>query len=464
MLAGEKMVGSFFKLKAITIALFLVLLAAPARAEEDGMTFIRDAEIEGYLRELGAPIFKAADMDPKAVSLLIIQDSDLNAFVAGGMNIFFYTGLLQATDTPEQLQGVLAHETGHISGGHLIRGRKAMDNASAEAIIGMLAGIAVGVASGNADVAIGTIGGAQSVAERGLLSYSRGQESAADAAAMRFLDRSSVSSQGLYEFMNKLAGQDMLPLDRQSQYVRTHPLSQDRVQSIAHHLDTTKELANQTLPTTFKIKHERMKAKLLGFLQPETALLRYTDKDPRLTARYARAIALYRSSQLPRALVVMDSLLKEEPENPFFIELKAQMLFENGRIKESADLYHKAVSIEGESALLRSAYAHALLEGKDPKQIDLAIQQLLEANRLEQRSSNTWRLLASAWSRKGEIEKNAKYQGLVSYALAEESITKGNDKEAKRFADRALKSLDKGSPYWLRAQDIKLSVEDKDND
>lgn len=428
------------------------------------MSFIRDAEIEHYLRSLGNPIFKAADLDTKSISLLIIQDSEVNAFVAGGMNIFFYTGLLLLTETPEQLQGVLAHETGHIAGGHLIQGEQAMSNASAQAIIGMLAGIAAGVASGNGEIAVGAISGAQTIAERSFLSFSRAQESSADVAAMRFLDRTHQSSEGLKQFMGKLANQDVLPLERQSKYVRTHPLSQERVDSIAHHIDTTPQLADKKLDPSFKVMHDRMKAKLLGYLQPEAALLRYTDKDPRIPARYARAIALYRTSQLPRALNLADSLLKDEPDNPFFLELKAQMLFENGKVAEAAGLYKKAVELRPDSSLLRVAYAHSLLEGKNVNQLDLAIQQLTEANRLEERDPQTWRFLAAAWSRKGETTKDTQYQGLVSYALAEEAIALGRDKEAKRYADRAIRSLPKGSPYWLRAQDIKLTVDDDTKD
>lgn len=450
---------------ALTFVFLALFIAQPALARDDeSISFIRDAEIEDYLRDLGAPIFEAAGIDPKSISLLIIQNNEINAFVAGGMNIFFYTGLLQSVDTPEQLQGVLAHETGHIAGGHLIRGREAMRNASAQAIIGMLAGLAVGAASGNGEAAIGAIGGAQSIAERTFLSFSRAQESSADAAAMRFLDNSGVSSEGLLEFMKKLAGQELLPVESQSQYVRTHPLSQDRVQTIEHHVENTPKLKDKTLGPTFKNRHERMKAKLLGFLQPEAALLRYTDKDPRVFARYARAIALYRTSQLARALPIMDSLLKDEPDNPYFIELKAQMLFENARVAEAVDLYKKCVGLKPDSALLRVAYAHAILENKDLTQTDLAINQLLEANRLEERSPETWRYLAAAWSRKGEITKDVQFQGLVSYALAEEAVAQGDDKLANRYATRALKTLAKGSPYWLRTQDIKLTTDENSKD
>ncbi len=451
---------------ASILLLSLTLVPMQRSVAQDGgtMTFIRDAEIEHYLRALSTPIFRAADLDPKAVSLLLIQNSEINAFVAGGINIFFYTGLLQVTDTPEQLQGVIAHETGHIAGGHLARGSQAMRHASAQAIIGMLAGLAAGIASGKGEVAIGAIGGAQEIAQRNLMRYSREQESFADTAALRFLDSIGQSAKGMLEFMKKLAGQDILPIDRQIEYVRTHPLSQDRVNNIEHHLQSRPELANKTLGAAVLLMHERMKAKLLGYLQPETALLRYTDKDPRLPARYARAIALYRTSQLPRALAVVETLLKEEPENPFFIELKAQMLFENGRVSEAITLYQKTVDLVPDSALLRVAYAHALLESKKDGVLDQVIAHLTEANRLEERNGQTWRFLAAAWTRKAELTKSPHDQGLVSYALAEEAISNGQDKEAGQYAARALRTLSKGSPYWLKAQDIKLNVEHNRND
>lgn len=441
----------------LVLTLFLALPQQAGRAQNSGMTFIRDAEIENYLRQLGTPIWRAADLDPKSINVAIIQDTAVNAFVAGGMNIFFYTGLLLLTDTPDELQGVIAHESGHIAGGHLMRGSEAMRNASTQAIIAMLAGLAVGAASGRGDVAIGAIGAGQTVAERSLLSFSRAQESAADTAALRFLDSTGESAEGLLSFMKKLEKEELVPEDRKSEYVRTHPLSQDRVDYIANHVQGSK-LIGHSLPAALTVAHERMKAKLLGFLQPESALLRYTDKDPRVPARYARAIALYRKGQFDRALPIMDSLLTVEPANPFFHELKGQMLFESGKVDGAVDSYQKAVSLLPDSALLRVAYAHTLLEQKDPAKLDLVIQQLTEANRLESRDPQTWRFLAAAWSRKYELTNDTQYQGLVSYAFAEESLAEGKEKNAGQYAARALKTLPKSSPYWLRAQDIKVSV------
>jgi predicted Zn-dependent protease len=444
----------------------LLFLHAQEAGGGDAPSFIRDAEIENYLHSLATPIYRAADIDPNSVTIVIVESNTVNAFVAEGMNEFFYTGLLQLTDTPEQLAGVIAHETGHIAGGHLIRGKEAMKNASAEAILSTLLAVAAGVASGNGGLAAGGLAGGNQLAERSFLGFSRSQEASADAAGLSFLDRARISARGMLEFFDKLKGQELLPADRQEEYVRTHPLTQDRIDAVQQHLDSS-PLKDVKLDEKFYNMHDRMKAKLLGYLQPETALLRYTDNDPRLTARYARAIALYRTGQTDRALPIMDGLIKQEPSNPFFYELKAQIQFEHADIDEAISNYKKANELLPDSALLHQAYGHALLEnktpGKDEARLDLAIQQLLESNRLEDRVPLTWRFLAAAWGRKAENTQDPHFEAMATYALAEESAALGNDKAAGQLADRAMKGLVKGSPYWLRAQDIKLSIGPEDD-
>ena len=433
------------------------LVQAQERSGGNQPSFIRDAEIENYLRELAAPIYRAADIEPSSISINIVESNVVNAFVADGMNEFFYTGLMQLTDSPEQLVGVIAHETGHIAGGHLIRGKEEMRNASAEAILGMILAIAAGVASGNGQAAAGALSGSQQIAERSFLSFNRTIEASADSAGMSFLDKAGISVRGMMEFFQKLAGQEMLPTDQQVEYVRTHPLTQDRIDAVRDHLDHS-PLRDAKLAEKFYTMHERMKAKLLGYLQPETALLRYTDHDKRITARYARAIALYRTGQADHAIALTDGLIHEEPENPFFYELKAQTQFENGRINDAIGNYKKANELLPDSALLREAYGHALLESKDVAKIDVAVQQLLESNRLEERQPVVWRFLASAWGRKAELTKDAQYEAMATYALAEEAVAQGHDKAAGQLAERAMKGLPRNSTYWLRAQDIKLTT------
>ncbi|HEU0118313.1 MAG TPA: M48 family metalloprotease, partial [Alphaproteobacteria bacterium] len=295
------------------LSLFVPTTYDVVRAQEAGGAppeFIRDAEIEQYLHTLANPIYHAADIDADSVTISIVKSNVINAFVAGGMNEFFYTGLLQLTDTPEQLAGVIAHETGHIAGGHLIRGRAEMENASAEAILGMILAVAAGAASGNGQLAAAGLSGSQQIAERNFLSFSRTQESSADAAGMSFLTKAGMTTRGMMEFFQKLEGQEMLPTERQAEFVRTHPLTQERIENVKDYTAHS-PLKDAKLDPKFYTMHERMKAKLLGFLQPETALLRYTDKDPRITARYARAIALYQTNQVDKALALTDGMIKD---------------------------------------------------------------------------------------------------------------------------------------------------------
>jgi predicted Zn-dependent protease len=445
-------------LRLFLSALFALFLALPLNAQDRGgssFSLIRDVEIENLLRDLGEPIFVAAVLNPSSVRLIVIRDGTLNAFVAGGMNIFIHTGLLQAVDTPEQLTGIIAHESGHISGGHLVRGSQAMRGASAEAILSMVLGTAAAVLSSNPQAGAAVITGGQHFAQRSILSFSRAQESSADNAGMHFLDVSRISSRGLLEFLEKLSGQELLPVDRQVEFVRTHPLTRDRIDAVRNHVKES-PYSNSKLPAAIHERFERMKAKLLGYLQPEAALLRYGEKDPRVTARYALAIAHYRKSDFAKAVSLLDGLLKDEPNNPYFHELKGQVLFENGRVKEAMAPYKKAVELLPQAGLLQSAYGHVLLETQDQGQLDEAIRLLNLSLKTESRETSTWRFLATAWGRKSN-------EGMVAYCLAEEAQARGDAGSAKKWAERAIKLLPKGSAYAIKALDIKQSKSDDDS-
>lgn len=456
---------NFFRLIAFLLVASLTALGTAPAARADSrkpqaprMDFIRDAEIEHDLRVMATPLMRAAALDPDAVQFILVQDKALNAFVAGGMNVFLTTGLIQSTETPDQLIGVIAHELGHIAGGHLVRGTEAMHNASVEAIIGIVAGLAAGVLAQSSEAGMATIGGAQELAQRNYFSFSRAVEGSADAAAMRFLDRAGFSARGLYEFMKKLKGQEYTPSSRQTKYVRTHPMAQDRIDAIAHHVELS-AASDKKLPPGYDVMYARTKAKLLGFLQPENALLRTTDKDPKLTARYARAIAFYRTGHLDKAGILLDGLTQEEPKNPFFHELRGQMMYENGRIAESITAYRRSVELLPESALLQAAFGQALLQGNDGAELEEAITHLQEAARLEPQSPAVWRGLATAWGRKAETSDVKSWRGMAHYALAEEALARDDEDKAKKLAELALKNLPANSPYRLRAQDIKLVKE-----
>ncbi len=449
-----------WRAQAIFCAILFVLIAvaSPSGAKDERrpgprLNYIRDAEIEHDLRIMLSPIMQAAGLEPEAVRFILVQDNVINAFVAGGMNVFVFTGLIQKTDTADQLIGVMAHELGHIAGGHLVRGTEAARNASIEAIIGMVAGVAVGVLAGNSEAGIAAIGGAQELAQRNFFSFSRTQEGSADAAALRFLDSAGWSAQGFLDFMKKLQGQEYLPNSRQTQYVITHPLTPDRVDAVNEHV-THSEYSKHQLDPLYGNLHARIKAKLLGFLQPHQALLRYSENDTDFIHRYARAIALYRTNKLEPALALTDKLIAAEPANPFLQELRGQMLYEFGRTTEAITAYRLAVKGEPHSALLRAALGQALLQSRDVAANDEAVTNLLEAVRLEPATPSVWRGLATAWGRDG------KSSALADYALAEEALAAGDTALAHERAARALKKLPANSPYRVRAQDIQLVKND----
>lgn len=448
----------FSDVQRLVFAFFLLFSVFCPSLHAQSFSVIRDVEMEQYLHDFGEPIWRAAGINPDSVHVVIVNDPVLNAFVAGGMNIFIHTGLLQATDNVDQLIGVIAHETGHIAGGHLVRGTAAMKQASAEAILSMILGTAAAIASGNPQAGAAVVTGGQSLAQRSILSFSRSQESSADAAGLSFLDRAKISSRGLLQFLEKLSDQELLPVDRQVEYARTHPLTRDRIDAVRYHTEKS-GLADVPDDKILEQKHERLKAKLIGYLMPDAALLRFAENDARANARYARIIAHYRKGDTDKALKLLEKLLQEEPQNPFLYELKGQILFEDGRVRDAVSSYQKAVALLPDAGLLQAAYGHVLLETQDPKLLDDAIGYLNKSLKTEPREPRTWRFLATAWGRKGDGQKE---EGMVAYSLAEESLARGDVGNARKWADRALQLLPKTAPAALRAQDIKQTPVEED--
>lgn len=436
--------------RIILLTTFLVFASlSPVLAQsQQKRQFIRDAEVENTIRTFGTPIFQAAGLDPAAVRINLIVDSTLNAFVAGGQNIFFHTGLLVRSENPGQLIGVMAHETGHIAGGHLIRGNDAMANASTEAIIATLLAAAAGAASGRADAGMAMALGGNELAMRNLLAFSRSQEQQADQMGMRFLDDTHQSGKGLLEFFEILGDQEALVSARQDPYVRTHPLTRDRVAFVREQVEKSR-WSNVPWPPEWVEMHKRMKAKLFAFIEPPIRTFqRYKETDQSIEARYARAVAAYRKPDLPMALGLIDGLIKERPNDPYFWELKGQMLFENARGAEAIEPYRKAVKLLPDSALLRVSLGQVLIETEDPAQLMEAENNLTAAVHLEPENVFGWQQLAIAYGRNGK-------EGMASYALAEFYLATGKLPEASFHANKAEQLLGKQGSIWLRIQDIK---------
>jgi predicted Zn-dependent protease len=428
-------------------ALCYAFVPAPAQA----ISLIRDAEIENTIRVWATPLFEAAGLVPEDVRIILVNDRRLNAFVAGGQNLFLNTGLLLRSEHAGQVVGVIAHETGHIAGGHLARMPEAIKNATAMAILSLLLGAAAGVAAGRPDAAVAGMAGGMTAAERNFLAYTRGQEAAADQAGVTFLEQNGISSRGLMEFFDILAGQELMVTARQDPYVRTHPLTKERVEFVRNFVATSK-YSNAPLPPEWVVMHKRMKAKLFGFIEPTSrTLTTYKENDPSVEARYARAVALYRKPDVPQALATIDGLIREFPNDPFFHELRGQTLFENGRAAEALPSYEKAVQLLPRSGLLRIDLARVQLEFNQPDMDRKAVANLNEALRQENENAMAWRQLAIAEGRIGNI-------GMAALALAEEAMLRGDYRVAIGQAQRAERLLPAGSPPHLRVQDLQAQA------
>jgi predicted Zn-dependent protease len=434
-----------FSARAAILALVgLLVFAAEAQAAQ---SFIRDTEIEADIRTMLAPIWKAAGLDPQALHVYLIADRQLNSFVAGGQNEFINTGLIMRAQTPNQLIGVLAHETGHIAGGHLSRAQQAMTNAGIEGIIAMVLGAAATVASRGSGGA-GALLGAEGVAQRAFLQYSIGQEAAADQAAMSYLDRAGESSRGLLQFFEILQGEELLAGQSRDPYLRTHPMTAQRIEYVRNHVAHSR-YSDASDPPLYVELLKRIKVKLGAFTDPPSATLAaYPERDQSVLARYARAIAYYRIPKLDKALPIIDGLIRDYPRDPYFRELKGQMLFENGRVRDAIPPYEEAVRLAPSAPLLRIALAQSYIEANDPSLNKRAIAYLNDALRSEDKDTGAWHLLATAYGRDNQL-------GMAALALAEEGLAAGKKKDAIQQATRAKQSLPKSTAAYNRAEEIR---------
>jgi predicted Zn-dependent protease len=427
---------------------FMVMMIHPFCAKAQNI--IRDSEIESYMAQWFEPIFTANNMSPDQVKIILVQDDKINAFVAGGANIFFYTGLIEKTDNPGELIGVMAHELGHISGGHLVRGREALEQASYENILGTILSIGAAVASGDSSAVVAGSAASNSVAQRRFLAKTRTFESSADQAAIQSMVRANMNPKGLLTFMQKLQGQELLPASQQSEYIRSHPLTQNRIEAIKTRVQES-PLANKSFPAEWADQHARMKAKLLGYIHPEQVEWGYDVTDQSIPVRYARAVAAYRQNKIDNALKEINALIANEPNNPYFHELKGQMLVEFGRVADGIKPLATAVQLRPQDGLLRTALAHAQIEttGRDASQLTQAVEHLKIAQRAEPRSTRVHRLLATAYGRQGK-------EGYAKLHLAEEAVLQNKISYAKKQARAALQTLPNGSVASQRANDILL--------
>lgn len=438
-------------IRAGVLSMTAVLAPLQGAIAETAPSVIRDAEVESTIRSYANPLFRAAGLPPDSVTIRVLNSSVLNAFVTTGNRMFIHSGLILRTETPGQLTGVIAHETGHIVGGHLVRLNDAVEKATLASMGTMALGLLAGLAAGRADAGMAAMSLGQQVVGREFFSYTRTQESSADQYALKVLDQTNQSAQGLLDFFETLADQEMLSSSRQDPYVRTHPLTSERIEAVREHVEQA-HIPYQT-PTDKQLRHDRMVAKLFAFLEPQSRTLqKYGESDQSAVARYARSIAYFRRGELTKALPQIDSLLIEYPNDAYFWELKGQMLFENARLPDAADAYRKAVQLAPNEPLIDLSFSHVLVEmGTDASRAE-AEKHLRKSLTAEPGTSFGWRLLGTLYGQRGDETQAA-------YAMAEYALLIGDNSQALFHVNKALAGVKQSDPLWLRLQDIKQAAE-----
>jgi predicted Zn-dependent protease len=438
---------------AIVTSCALALAGMPARVQaQANLPLIRDAEIEQLLRDYTAPILRAAGLAQQNVHVVIINDRAFNAFVVDGRRIFVNVGALIDAKTPNEIIGVLAHESGHIAGGHLTRLREELAHAQTAAIVAMLLGIGATLAgsrssSGAGSIGVATINSSQSVLQRTLLSYVRAQEEQADKAGVKFLTMTQQSPKGMYETFKRFADKIEFQTKYIDPYLQTHPMPKERMDALAE-IAKSSPYWDKKDPPELQARHDLMRAKLSGFLErPDTVLRRYPLSDTSLPARYARAISAYRYGDMHSAMTQMDALIQSHPSNPYFHEVKGQALLENGHAAEAIGPLRRAVALAPDAVLIRITLAQALVATNNVKAAEEAIPLLRTAVTREPEMADGYTQLAMAYGRKGDLAE-------ADLAAAQAAFANGDFRTARDLATRAKTRFPTGSPGWVRADDI----------
>ncbi|WP_296675451.1 M48 family metalloprotease [Novosphingobium sp.] len=426
----------------------LAFVAQPAFAQ----SILRDAETEALLKDISRPLIVAAGLDPRNVDIVLVNDSSVNAFVAGGQAVYIHSGLINEASSAEEVQGVIAHELGHITGGHVISdgGSKAATGVS---ILSLLLGAAA-AAAGAGEAAMGVVMAGQQVALGKYLSFTRGQEEAADAAGAQYLSKAGLSGRGSIAFFQKLRGMETrhgFTRTAESEFYSTHPMTGDRIATLT---DTYQRDPAWSKPSDPEIEARflRTKAKLFGYLaEPKSALQVYPESDNSVAAHYARAYAFHKQAFLDKAMAETDALLSKAPSDPYFLELKGQILLEAGKPADALAPLRRATELSGNQPLIATTFGHALVASEMPANLPEAETVLKNAVSRDRENPFAWYQLGVVYGQRGDMAR-------ARLASAEQQVMQLQYAAAEQSAVSAEAALPAGSPDWLRAQDIAMQA------
>jgi predicted Zn-dependent protease len=442
--------------RAPALAAAFAIACTPAAAQDStlaGLPIVRDAEIEQLMRDYTAPILRAAGLAQQNIQVVLINERAFNAFVVDGRRIFINVGALFDAKAPNEIIGVLAHETGHIAGGHLSKLREELARAQTASVIALLLGVgalAAGARGGNnnlANIGAAAVQGPQEMIRRSLLSYVRAQEESADRAGVKFLNETHQSAKGMYNTFRRFADDMLVISSRIDPYVQTHPMPKERVAALEE-LARSSPYWDKADAPELQLRHDLMRAKLAGFLErPDAVARRYPPSDTSLPARYARAIAAYRHSDLYVSMAQIDALIGSQPNNAYFHELKGQALLEGAKPAEAIGPLRRAAALAPNAALIRIMLAQALIATGDSKYSEESITLLRIAMQREPDVPEVYAHLAMAYGRKGDYAE-------ADLAAAQAALARGDVKTARELASRAKTRFPTGSPGWVKSDDI----------
>lgn len=438
-----------FSLPARLFAILLLLVASVQQAT--AQSILRDAETEALFADMSKDIIRAAGLEPRHVQIVLINDKEINAFVAGGQIVYIHSGLVMAAKNANQVQGVIAHELGHVVGGHVIRINEGVKAATSISILSLLLGAAA-IAAGAGDAGAGIMAAGQQAAMGKFLAFSRTQESSADAAGASYLSKAGISGKGMIAFFKTLQNVEFrYAIPQEDSYGRTHPLTGERIAALQGALQQDPAW-NAPPNADIEARFQRVKAKLMGFVtEPSQTLHTYPLTDHSVPARYARAYAWHRSAYPDKALEEADALLRAVPQDPYFLELKGQILLESGRPKEALPVLRQANQLSLSQPLIAALFGHALIATEDKVNLDEATRVLKASVSKDNENPFAWYQLGMVYERQGDLPR-------AQLATAERYSLEGQANLALRSAEAAMTGIPQGTPDWIRAQDIAMAA------
>jgi predicted Zn-dependent protease len=437
------------------IALAISPISSALGQEAKGPPVLRDAEAEQLLRDYTRPVLRAAGLEKQNIQVVIINESVFNAFVADGRRIFVNYGAMLQSETPNQIIGVLAHETGHLAGGHLAKIREQLAQAQTQMIIAMLLGAGAMVAgarggssnNGLVNAGAAAVSAPQELIRRNLLSYQRQQEENADRAGVKFLTASAQSARGMYETFRRFTNDSLFAAHGSDPYLQSHPMPAERVAALEE-LARSSPYWDKKDDAALQLRHDMVRAKISAFMErQDTVYRRYPLSNDSLPSRYAHAIATYRHGDLRSALAQIDGLIQVQPNNPYFYELRGQALLEGGKPAEAIAPLRKAVQLSNNAPLIEMLLGQALVGTDNKAYTDEAIAILRAAVVRENEAPLGFAQLAMAYGRKGDYAE-------ADLASAQAAFIRGDNKTARELASRAKTRFAVGTPGWVKADDI----------